>query len=187
MKHFRKQISMSRLTFSESTAAVMSGLTAFVGGTALHLPVWALLMTWAFTLGMGWTDFPRLAVIWATLLAGCTFGLIIVTLNKHFGEALGGGQFSRNVTLFFIITAVVVAMMVLGRTKLFGLVPGMFLGVAAFLGTIQGGFGYEPTSTGAAWVCALAMVLAGTLFAYIGVNIRMPRLGTATPAVENAR
>ena len=69
-----------------------------------------------------------------------------------------------------------------GRTKLFGLVPGMFLGFASFFATCFGGFGFDPGNAWAAWVSVVLMNALGPVFAYLSRRLTFARAETTGSA-----
>lgn len=174
----------------EIVASVLAGTTAFIGGNALHLPTWAIFISWAGMFLLGAKPTLRNATrLWAAMPIGSAFGLVIVLLDQRFGTVLGEGQAARNTVLALLILVVNCALMYTGRTRLFGLVPGMFLGFASFFATCFGGFGFDPGNAWAAWVSVVVMNALGPVFAYLSRRLTFARPTTTgattdTPAAE---
>ncbi|WP_235035823.1 MULTISPECIES: DUF1097 domain-containing protein [unclassified Curtobacterium] len=178
----------------EIVASVLAGTTAFIGGNALHLPTWAIFISWAGMFLLGAKPTLRNATrLWAAMPIGSAFGLVIVLLDQRFGTVLGEGQAAQNTVLALLILVVNCALMYTGRTRLFGLVPGMFLGFASFFATCFGGFGFDPGNAWAAWASVVVMNALGPVFAYLSRRLTFARptqpgattdTPTTTPAVE---
>ena len=152
----------------EIVASVLAGATAFIGGTALNLPTWAIFVSWAAVFLLGAKPTLRNATrLWATMPVGSAFALVIVFVDQHVGTVLGDGQLAKNVVLGVVILVCNTALMCTGRLRAFALVPGMFLGFASFVATYFGGFGFAPGNPWAAWVSVVVMNAAGPVFAYL--------------------
>ena len=75
---------------SEAAASILAATTAFIGGTALHLPPWAIFIGWAGTYLAGGAKPDVLRSMWTAMPAGPpTFALVIVLLDNQFGTVLG--------------------------------------------------------------------------------------------------
>ena len=169
----------------EIVASVLAGATAFIGGNALHLPTWAIFISWAGMFLLGGKPTLRNATrLWAAMPIGSAFGLVIVLLDQRFGTLFGDGQAAQNTVLALLILVVNCALMYTGRTKLFGLVPGMFLGFASFFATCFGGFGFDPGNAWAAWVSVVLMNALGPVFAYLSRRLTFARPEPAGTVVE---
>ncbi|MBO2450225.1 DUF1097 domain-containing protein [Actinomadura barringtoniae] len=167
----------------EIVASILAATTAFIGGTSLHLPPWAIFIGWAGTFLAGGPSLATARRLWLAMPMGSTFALIIVLLDEHIGTALGDGQFARNTVLAAIILVVNTALMYTGRTKLFALIPGMFFGFASYFATFFGGFGFDKGNAWAAWISVIAMNALGPVFAYLSVKLAFPRpVGKPAPA-----
>jgi hypothetical protein len=163
----------------EIVASVLAGATAFIGGNALHLPTWAIFISWAGMFLLGSKPTLRNATrLWAAMPIGSAFGLVIVLLDQRFGTLFGEGQAAQNTVLALLILVVNCALMYTGRTRLFGLVPGMFLGFASFFATCFGGFGFDPGNAWAAWVSVVLMNALGPVFAYLSRRLTFARADT---------
>ncbi|WIE77447.1 DUF1097 domain-containing protein [Curtobacterium sp. MCSS17_016] len=167
----------------EIVASVLAGATAFIGGNALHLPTWAIFISWAGMFLLGSKPTLRNATrLWAAMPIGSAFGLVIVLLDQRFGTLFGEGQAAQNTVLALLILVVNCALMYTGRTKLFGLVPGMFLGFASFFATCFGGFGFDPGNAWAAWASVVVMNALGPVFAYLSRRLTFARPETTGSA-----
>ncbi len=159
----------------EVVASILAGLTAFIGGTALNLPPWAIFISWAGTFLAGGPSIAVASRLWAAMPAGSTFALVIVVVDQRVGTAFGDSQFAQDAVLALIIFAINTALMYTGRTKLFSLIPGMFFGFASFFATYFGGFGFDKGNVLAAWVSVVAMNFLGPVFAYLSLKLAFPR------------
>ncbi len=167
----------------EVTASILAATTAFIGGTALHLPPWAIFIGWAGTYLAGGPRPDVLRSMWAAMPAGATFALVIVLLEDQVGTVLGDSQLAMNVVLAALILVVNTALMNAGRPRLLHLVPAMFLGFASYFATFFGGFGWAPGNAGAAWVAVVAMNALGPVFAIAATWLDG---GYRSPAEETA-
>lgn len=159
----------------EIVASILAGLTAFIGGTALNLPPWAIFIGWAGTFLAGGPNLTTAKKLWVAMPAGSTFALIIVEIDKQIGTGFGHSRFGQDLMLGIIIFVINSALMYTGRTRLFSLVPGMFFGFASFFATFFGGFGWSAGNVWAAWVSVIAMNALGPVFAYLSVKLAFPR------------
>ena len=150
---------------NEIVCSLLAATTAFIGGNALHLPVWAIFIGWAATYLAGGPGRATFARLYPAMLAGSTFGLAVGLLDAALGTALGSGQLAQDVVLAVVILAVNTVLMYSGRTRALTLVPGMFLGFASFFATSLGGFGFAPQNPFAAWLSVVVMLALGPLFA----------------------
>jgi hypothetical protein len=159
----------------EIVASVLAGTTAFIGGTALNLPPWAIFISWAGTFLIGGPTVANATRLWAAMPAGSAFALVIVLIDKNIGTVLGAGRIAQDAVLAVIIIVVNSLLMYTGRLKPFALVPGMFFGFASFFATFFGGFGFAPGNPWAAWISVVAMNFLGPVFAYLSVKLAFPR------------
>ncbi len=167
----------------EIVASLLAATTAFVGGTALHLPPWAIFISWAGTYLAGG---PRLEVmkrLWAAMPVGSTYALIIVLLDQQFATAFGDSAFAKNCLLALLILVVNSALMYTGRIQVFSLIPAMFFGFATYFATFYGGFGFNAGNPWAAWISVIAMNALGVVYAWLSVWLVKP---TAKEAVSES-
>ena len=160
---------------AEISASILAATTAFIGGGVLHLPVWAIFISWAATHLAGG---PRLSImkrLWVAMPAGSTFALIVILLDQKFGTILGEGYWATCGVLAVIIFLVNSALMYTGRTKLFSLVPGMFMGFASMFATTFGGFGPDPQNVFVCWIATMAMNFLGPIYSWIRVRVSPER------------
>ncbi|MGH8965702.1 MAG: DUF1097 domain-containing protein, partial [Actinomycetes bacterium] len=155
---------------AEVVASILAASTAFIGGTALHLPTWAIFISWAGIFLLGGPTLDRAKKMWIAMPAGSTFGLVIVLLEQNFGTMFGDSQIAKNAAGAIFIFAVNCILMYCGRIPLLSLVPGMFLGFASFFGTYFGDFGFAPGNVFAAWVSVVAMNALGPVFGYLKIR-----------------
>lgn len=171
----------------EIVASILAATTAFVGGNALHLPPWAIFISWAGTYLAGG---PRLSVmkrLWATMPVGSTYALIIVLADTKWGTVLGSSTLAKDTVLAIIILVVNTALMYTGRIKLFSLIPGMFFGFASFFATYFGGFGWDASNPWVAWIAVIAMNALGPIYAWIAEWLVKPRGVVVTAQEERSR
>ncbi|MFM9370713.1 DUF1097 domain-containing protein [Streptomyces sp. Da 82-17] len=159
----------------EIVASVLAATTAFIGGTALHLPPWAIFIPWAgmFALNQRPT-LDNARRLWRAMPMGSTYALVIVLLETNAGTAFGEGQLARNAFAALCILVVNTTLMYTGRIGFFSLIPGMFFGFASYFATYFGGFGYDPGNPWAAWVCVVAMNALGPVYAYLSRRLAFP-------------
>lgn len=135
---------MRELVPHEIVASILAGLTAFIGGTALNLPPWAIFIGWAGTFLAGGPSMAVARKLWAAMPAGSTFAMVIVLIDQHIGTAFGQSRLAQDAVLALIILVVNTALMYTGRIGYFSLIPGMFFGFASYFATYLGGFGFHP-------------------------------------------
>ncbi|GLZ45590.1 hypothetical protein Acsp06_17750 [Actinomycetospora sp. NBRC 106375] len=158
---------------NEIFSSILAATTAFIGGNALHLPVWAIFIGWAATYLAGGPQRATFRALYPTMAAGATFALVIVLLDTALAPS--DGQLAQNAVLALLILVVNTALMYSGRTRLLALIPGMFLGFASYFATMFGGFGFAPENLLAAWVSVLVMLALGPLYALIAHAVTAPR------------
>jgi uncharacterized protein DUF1097 len=164
----------------EVTSSVLAGTTAFIGGTALNLPPWAIFIGWAGTLLAGG---PKLAVakrMWAAMPVGSAFAMVIVLIDQHIGTGFGSGRAAQDAVLALIILVVNTVLLLSGRLKVLSLVPAMFLGFASYFATFFGGFGFHAGNLYAAWVSVVVMNALGPVFAFLGAKLTFPVADTSS-------
>ena len=158
----------------EIAASILAASTAFIGGTALNLPPWAIFIGWAGTFLSGG---PSLAVarrMWLAMPAGSIFALVIVLVTQHLGNTLGSSRWGQDTVLAVTILVVNSVLMYSGRLRLLSLVPAMFFGFASYFATFFGGFGFKAGDPWAAWVSVVAMNALGPVFAYLATKLTFP-------------
>ena len=166
---------MREIVPHEIVASVLAGLTAFIGGTALNLPPWAIFIGWAGTFLAGGPSMAVARKLWAAMPAGSTFAMLIVLLDQHIGTAFGQSRVAQDAVLALIILVVNTALMYTGRIGYFSLIPGMFFGFASYFATYFGGFGFHAGNALAVWVSVVAMNALGPVFAYLSRRLAFPR------------
>lgn len=163
----------------EFVASLLAATTAFIGGTALHLPPWAIFISWAGTFLAGGPSLATAKRLWLTMPVGSAFALVIVLIDQQIAPIVDGGRLAQNAVLAAVIFVVNSCLMFTGRLRPFTLVPGMFFGFASFFATFFGGFGFAPGNPWAAWVSVVAMNLLGPVFAALSVRLAFPRAAGA--------
>ncbi|MFD6425166.1 DUF1097 domain-containing protein [Streptomyces sp. NPDC060198] len=178
---------MSERIPHEITASVLAATTAFVGGTALGLPPWAIFISWAGLHLMGRPSLANARRLWAAMPVGSAFALAIVLVDQHLAPHVGGGRLAQNALLGAVILVLNTALMYAGRLRPISLVPGMFLGFASFFATYFGGFGYDHGNVWAAWVSVVAMNALGPAYAFLAnwaTLARVPAPASAASALS---
>lgn len=166
----------------ELTASVLAATTAFVGGTALNLPPWAVFISWAGLHLMGGPSLANATRLWRAMPVGSAFALAIVVCDQHLAPRVDDARWVQNALLGAVILVLNTALMYTGRFRPTSLVPGMFLGFASYFATYFGGFGYAPGSVWAAWLSVVAMNALGPVYAYLAHRLTLPR--SAAPSAE---
>ncbi|WP_405014764.1 DUF1097 domain-containing protein [Kitasatospora sp. NBC_01539] len=167
----------------EIAASVLAASTAFIGGTALDLPPWAIFISWAATFLAGGPSLPVARRLWVAMPAGSFFALVIVLVMQRVG-GLVSGQLARDAVLAAVILVVNTVLMYTGRLRLFSLVPGMFLGFASYFATFFGGFGFRAGDPWAAWLSVVAMNALGPVFAHLAGRLTFPVSEHAAAAAD---
>ncbi|GAA2010646.1 hypothetical protein GCM10009839_00700 [Catenulispora yoronensis] len=166
----------------EIAASILAATSAFIGGTALNLPPWAIFISWAGTFLAGGPSLPVAKRLWYAMPAGSAFALAIVYTDQHIGDKFGSGRVAQDAMLALIILVINSVLMYAGRLKALSLIPGMFLGFASYFATFFGGFGFKEGNLWAAWVSVVAMNALGPVFAYLSGKLTFPVATPATPA-----
>ena len=155
----------------EISASIVAFATVFLLLSPLHLPTWAIFITWAGTfLQGGPTPANAVKMITATT-AGAGFGVVAVLLNRATDTMFGTGEFSQILALAVVIFVINATLLTTGRIPAFALIPGMFFGFASLFGTYFGGFGFDAGNLGAAFVSSASMSALGPLCAYLGLTL----------------
>lgn len=170
---------------NEIFSSVLAATTAFIGGNALNLPVWAIFIGWAATYLAGGPHRDTFRRLYPTMAAGATFALVIVLLDTALAPE--PGRLAQDAVLAVIILVVNTALMYAGRTRVLALIPGMFLGFASYFATMFGGFGVAPENPFGAWVSVLVMLALGPLFALVAHVVTAPREQSAPAPVSASR
>lgn len=161
----------------EVIASILAATTAYIGSTALNLPPWAIFIGWAGTYLAGGPKLPVMKKLWTAMPAGSTFALIIILVMQYWGTAFGSGYWGSSTMQALVILVVNTALMYTGRTKLFGLIPGMFFGFASMFATFYGGFGWDASNPFVAWISVIAMNALGPVYAWLAEWLATPLSG----------
>lgn len=170
---------MLRKVPHEIVASLLAATTAFIGGTALHLPPWAIFIGWAGTYLAGGPRLDVMKRLWFAMPVGSSYALIIVLLDLEFATAFGTSQLAKNAVLALFILVVNTALMFTGRIKMFSLIPAMFLGFASYFATFFGGFGFVAGNPWAAWISVIAMNALGVFYAWLAEWLVKPSAAEA--------
>lgn len=160
---------------AEVVASLLAVTTIPIAMLPLHLPPWAIFISWAATFAMGGPTPVNLKRIWATLPVGACFAFLIVL-----GFRQAATQFSGNALVLAEMAILFVgngSMMALARIlpKL-NFIPGMFFGFATYFATLFGGFGPVAQDPYAALGAAVAMNALGPVYAWIKERYSAPEV-----------
>jgi hypothetical protein len=151
---------------AEIVASALAVTTIFISMTSLHLPPWAIFITWAGTFAAGGPTPAVLKKIWPTMIVGGIFACAIVVCFKLASQYFTGTPYliAECVILFTLNgTMMSLARFVPGLS----FIPGMFFGFASFFATCFGGFGPVPGDPFYALLASVAMNLLGPVYAWI--------------------
>lgn len=167
----------------EISASIVAGATVFLTMSPLHLPTWAIFITWAGTFLQGGPSKNNAVKMISATTAGAGFGVAAVLLNRATGTAFGKGAIGTAVALALLIFVINATLLLVGRTKVLSLIPGMFFGFASLFATYFGGFGFHVGILWAAFISAASMCALGPLAAFLGVWLTFA-WRSATPVTE---
>ncbi|MGC5167119.1 DUF1097 domain-containing protein [Luteimicrobium sp. DT211] len=159
----------------EIASSILAATTAFVGGTALDLPPWAIFVSWAGLHLMGNLSLANAKRLWAAMPVGSAFALAIVLVDQQLAPHVGSSRWAQDALLAAIILVLNTALMFTGRLRLTSLVPGMFLGFASYFATYFGGFGFSAGNVWAAWLSVVVMNALGPVYAYLAHRLTFAR------------
>ncbi|WP_405607906.1 DUF1097 domain-containing protein [Streptomyces sp. NBC_00076] len=170
----------------EVSASIVAFATVFLLLSPLHMPTWAIFITWAGTFMQGGPSIANAISMITATTTGAGFAVVAVLLNRETGTMFGTGEFAQTVALGVVIFVVNGTLLATGRLKPFALIPAMFFGFASTFATYFGGFGYDAGNLGASFVSAAAMCALGPLAATLGLRL-MFAPPAATPEPEPAK
>lgn len=127
----------------EISASIVAFATVFLLLSPLHMPTWAIFITWAGTFLQGGPSIANAISMITATTTGAGFAVAAVLLNRETGTMFGTGEFARTLALGVVIFFVNGTLLATGRLKPFALIPGMFFGFASTFATYFGGFGYD--------------------------------------------
>ena len=165
----------------EVSASIVAGATVFLTMSPLHMPTWAIFITWAGTFLLGGPTRPNAVKIISATTAGAGFGVVAVLLNRATGTVFGTSELGETVALALLIFLVNGTLLATGRLRVLSLIPGMFFGFASLFGTYFGGFGFDAHNLAAAFVSAAAMCALGPLCAFLGLRLMFAPTRQAAP------
>jgi hypothetical protein len=168
----------------EVSASIVAFATVFLGMAPLHMPTWAIFITWAGTFLLGGPSRANAVKLITASTAGAAFGVAAILLNRATGTMFGSSELGTTLALGLVIFVVNGTLLATGRLRVLSLIPGMFFGFASLFATYFGGFGFDSGNLAAAFVSSAAMSALGPLCAFLGL-----RLMFAVPATRagNAR
>lgn len=140
--------------------------------TPMHLPPWAIFISWAGTFAMGGPSGANLKRIWPVMPIGSFAAFLIVLGFTQASQHFSGTSFllAQAVILFTLNGC----MMLLGRIHCLSFVPGMFFGFATYFATFFGGFGPAPQDPFICLLGAVAMNAIGPFYAWLTVRFSAP-------------
>lgn len=117
----------SRRVLPPEAAATVLAISAVMLGVLLELPIYGIFLGWAAAGLAGTSGTVSMPVLGRCLAVGAVFGAAVLSAQATLEQLLGPG-----VPLWvYTVAALAVAnplMVLLGRTPMFGSVPGMFIG-----------------------------------------------------------
>ena len=155
----------------EISASIVAFATVFLGMAPLHMPTWAIFITWAGTFLLGGPTWANAVKLGTATTAGAAFGVAAILLNRATGAMFGTSELGTTLALGAVIFVVNGTLLATGRLRPFALIPGMFFGFASLFATYFGGFGFAPGNLGAAFVSSAAMSALGPLCAFLGLRL----------------
>jgi hypothetical protein len=155
----------------EVSASIVAMATVFLTMSPLHMPTWAIFITWAGTFLQGGPSRTNATKMVTATTTGAVFGVIAVLLNEATGTMFGEGTFGTTLALGVVIFVVNGTLLATGRIPFFDCIPGMFFGFASLFATYFGGFGFTAGNLASAFVSAAAMCALGPLCAFLGLRL----------------
>ena len=155
----------------EVSASIVAFATVFLLMSPLHMPTWAIFITWAGTFLLGGPSKANAVKLITATTTGAAFGVAAILLNRATGGMFGDSEFGSTVALGLVIFVVNGTLLATGRIRVFSLIPGMFFGFASLFATYFGGFGFDSGNLAAAYLSAVAMCALGPLCAYLGLRL----------------
>lgn len=157
----------------EVVASLLASTTVILSLPPTNLPPWAIFIAWAGTFAAGGPTKDVMKKIWITMPLGSLTALIIVLVKDDLLAPILPGQWgiAGEMATIFIFNCL---MMLLGRTKLFPFVPGMFFGFASLFATYYGGWGPIEGNLWSAWIAVVVMNVLGPIYAWLNVKLAFP-------------
>src|SRR4051794_21137825 len=171
----------------EISASIVAFATVFLTMSPLHLPTWAIFITWAGTFLLGGPSTANAVKMISSTTAGATFGVVAVLLNRATGSMFGSSEIGKTIALAVVIFVVNGTLLATGRIPALSLIPGMFFGFASLFATYFGGFGFAAHNLAAAFVSTAAMSALGPLCAFLGLRLMFARNTQADPARHSSK
>src|SRR5271155_238044 len=160
--------------------AALGALTVplFVYG---KVPIWATFVTWAGAFLIGPT-FESMRKLFPTLVVGTVSGVIFFALVFTI-DPLTGLVALPNSIIVFVMT---LALLYLARIPIFGLVPGIFMGFACFVGVTLSAQASTIPALFVPWIHATLALLLGPILAWLSVAPYLPREGASAEKVQSS-
>jgi len=158
----------------EFAASVLAITTVPMGLPPVHLPPWAVFISWAGTFAAGGPRPDVLRKIAPAQPVGSLVAMVIVLCFGAAADALPGGAPTviAEMGILFVLNS---AMIFLARVvPALSFVPGMFFGFASYFATYFGGFGLEPGNEFHALWAAMSMNALGLIYAWLNVKLMRP-------------
>lgn len=162
---------------AEVVASALAVTTIPISMLPLHLPPWAIFISWAATFAMGGPTAKNLKRIWPTLPVGSCFAfLIVLGFDQASRQFSGSSLVLAQMAILFTLNG---TMMALARLfVMFNFIPGMFFGFATYFGTLFGGFGPIAHDPVTALIAAIAMNALGPAYAWVKERYSAPEVAT---------
>lgn len=170
---------------AEVVASVLASTTVILSLPPTNLPPWAIFISWAGTFAAGGPSKETLRKIWPVMPLGSFVAMIIVLLFQLTAPYFPGHSvILSHMIIIFVLNA---SMMLLGRTRLFQFVPGMFFGFASFFATFYGGWGPVAHNPFSAFVAVVIMNFLGPIYAWLNVKLEFPVKEEPSPLSKAAK
>ncbi len=157
----------------EVVASILASTTVILSLPPTNLPPWAIFIGWAGTFAAGGPHKDVFKKLWPAMPLGSFTALIIVFVKDDLLSPMLPGHWDiagEMATIFFFNCL----MMLLGRTRFFPFVPGMFFGFASFFATFYGGWGPVENNLWAAFVAVIIMNALGPIYAWLNEKLAFP-------------
>lgn len=157
----------------EVVASVLASTTVILSLPPTNLPPWAVFIGWAGTFAAGGANKEVFKKIWPAMPLGSLTAMIIVFVKDDWLSPMLPGHWDilGEMATIFVFNCL---MMLLGRTRWFPFVPGMFFGFASFFATFYGGWGPVEDNLWAAWIAVVIMNAIGPIYAWLNGALAFP-------------
>jgi hypothetical protein len=134
------------------------------------VPIWATFITWAGAFLLGPT-FESMRKFFPTLIVGTTSGVIFFAVTMTIDPIMGLVALPNSI-IVFVMT---LALLYFARIPAFGLVPGIFIGFACYVGVALAAQPSTISALFAPWFYATIALLLGPFLAWLSVAPYLPR------------